>query len=45
MSHLSVKNAIGKYPISWGVRGKLDKLVNGLLNPSPLEEAPAGESL
>jgi hypothetical protein len=38
-----VENANGKFPISWGVE-ELNKLVNGLLNPSPLEEAPAGES-
>jgi hypothetical protein len=45
MSYLSVKNAIGKYPILWGAREKLEELVNELLNSSPLEEAPAGESL
>ena len=45
MSYLSVENAIGKDPISWGAIEKLDELFNGLLNPSPLEEAPAGEPL
>ncbi len=34
----------GKAPLSWKVRGPLDKLVNGLLNPAPLDDILAGEA-
>ena len=43
LSYPCVANVLnGKAPLSWNIRAKLDKLVNRLLNPSPLEEALAG---
>jgi hypothetical protein len=32
----------GKAPLSWRIRAGLEKMVNGLLNPLPLDEALAG---
>jgi hypothetical protein len=32
----------GKAPLSWRIRAGLEKMVNGLLNPSPLDEALVG---
>jgi hypothetical protein len=32
----------GKAPLSWKIRAGLEKIVDGLLNPLPLDEALAG---
>ena len=32
----------GKNPLSWRIRAGLDKIVNGLLNPAPLDEVLEG---
>ena len=32
----------GRSPLSWRIRAGLDKIVNGLLNPAPLDEVLEG---